>query len=280
MKKFHIVIDIDKCIGCQACLMVCKDEHVGNEWLPYTDQQQREDQKWISVKKVERGAYPHLDVSYRTKMCNHCSNAPCMKAQSGAVYRREDGIVLLHPGKAKDNKDLVNACPYGNISWNEEIGAAQKCTFCAHLIDDGWKEPRCVQICPLRALRVVYCEDYNFDWLVDQKGLEPDIPKSSKPRIYYKNLHRINKLFIAGSVAYKEGQEEKCAKDMLVSLTKDDKTIATTTTDTYGDFRFDHLEPESDEYVVSVSSKERGSFSTRVTLGKECADIGTVYPEL
>jgi Fe-S-cluster-containing dehydrogenase component len=256
--------------------MACKDEHVGNSWFPYTDGQQRQGQHWIELEKAERGNYPRVDVSYRAKLCNHCANAPCAKNAPGAVIKREDGLVLLDPTRARGNRALVDACPYGNISWNEEAGAAQKCTFCAHLIDEGRKEPRCVQSCPLRALRVVRLEDAEFEQLTEKKNLVPLIPVSSGPRVYYKNAHRIDKVFVSGEIVVMENEKEICAKNAEVSLTKDGRTVAKTSTNPYGDFLFDAIEPGSGEYTVEAGLPGYGNVSEKVRVEADCVDIGTV----
>jgi Fe-S-cluster-containing dehydrogenase component len=276
MKTWHIVVDVDKCVGCYTCQLACKDEHVGNSWFPYTDEQQKQGQHWINLEKAERGSYPRVDVSYRAKLCNHCDNAPCAANAPDAVTKREDGLVMLDPGRAKGNRALVSACPYGNISWNEQIGTAQKCTFCAHLIDEGWQEPRCVQSCPLRALRVVRLTDDEFAKLVEAKHLTPAIPASSKPRVYYKNAHRIDKLFIAGELVREENGEYVCAKNAEVFLLKDGGLVAVTATDPYGDFRFDAIEPGSGEYIVTSDVPGYGSVSQLVRVESDCVDIGTV----
>jgi len=70
----------------------------------------------------------------------------------GSTYERDDGIVLIDPAKASGKKSLVSRCPYRVIYWNEAEQVAQKCTLCAHLLDKGWKEPRCVEACPTGAL--------------------------------------------------------------------------------------------------------------------------------
>lgn len=107
-------------------------------------------------------------------MCRHCENITCEKAFPDAVIRRDDGIVLLDP-KAKGNRDLVKSCPYGMITWNEELQTAQKCTMCAHLLDNGWKRsPAASRPAPLRALSVVKCTDEEFAMLTD--GQEPEAP--------------------------------------------------------------------------------------------------------
>ena len=147
MKKFHMIIDLEKCVGCFNCMLACKDEHVGNKWLPYTEEQQKHENKWICPTMTERGEAPYTEVTYVTRLCQHCDNAPCAKKYPDVFVKRSDGVMLIDYRKAK-NKDLVDACPYGMVSWNEELGCAQKCTGCSHLIDDGWKEPRCVQTCP------------------------------------------------------------------------------------------------------------------------------------
>ncbi|MCL1895788.1 MAG: oxidoreductase [Clostridiales bacterium] len=249
MKRWHMVFDVDKCLGCYTCMLSCKDEHVGNEWLPYTDRQKKRDQKWIEVDHRERGVVPRIDLAYRPRLCNHCDEPACAKTAPGCVIKRSDGIVLLDPRKAVGNEGLVQACPYGAISWNDEVGAAQKCTFCAHLIDDGWKEPRCVHACPLRALMAVHMEDHEFEKLVKEKELVAIVPEDVGPRVWYKNLHRFTKNFIAGQLL-KDGD---VASGITVSLTGGGIN-AELVTDMFGEFRFDGL--ENGEYILSVSGKE------------------------
>lgn len=278
MKRWHMVFDVNKCIGCYTCLLACKDEHVGNEWLPYTDRQAKRDQKWINVERKERGIVPRVSLAYRPRLCNHCDDAPCAKAAPGAVKKRDDGIVLLDPMKAKGNKDLVNACPFGAISWNEEVGAAQKCTFCAHLIDDGWKEPRCVHTCPLRALKAIKMEDADFEKLAEQKGLVSIVPAGVGPRMWYKNLHRYNKCQIAGEIAYEENGEDLCAENVTVRLVKNGQAVASTTTSTYGEFTFDAIEPDSGNYEVTADMPGRGSVSAQVDVAADSVDTGVLYP--
>ena len=90
----------------------------------------------MDILRRERGQYARNDVAYLPVPCQHCENAPCIEASDGAITKRDDGIVMIDMEKAKGNKDLVDSCPYGAIWWNEELDIAQKCIFCAHLIDD------------------------------------------------------------------------------------------------------------------------------------------------
>ena len=107
----------------------------------------------MRVIERERGKYPKIKVAYMALPCMHCENAPCVTlSANNAVYRRPDGIVIIDPEKAKGQKEIVTLCPYRVIYWNEEKGIPQKCTFCAHLLDDGWKEPRCAEACPTSAI--------------------------------------------------------------------------------------------------------------------------------
>ena len=99
-----------------------------------------------------RGQVPKVRVSYVMHRCQHCENAPCMAAAPEAVYRREDELVIVDPEKAAGRRELVEACPYGAIFWNEELAIPQKCTGCAHLVDAG-EAPHCVDVCPHGALR-------------------------------------------------------------------------------------------------------------------------------
>ncbi len=69
-------------------------------------------------------------------------------------------------------KDIVDSCPYGAIWWNEEKSVAQKCSFCAHLLDNGWKEPRCVQACPTGSMRLVHAEDSEMQKIIGSENLE------------------------------------------------------------------------------------------------------------
>jgi len=140
-----LIIDVARCHDCNNCFLACKDEFVGNDWPPYSKAQPARGQRWMNILRRERGGYPLVAVAYLAKPCQHCKNPPCLKAaRNGAVTIREDGIVLIDPDKATGQKQLVEACPYGVIFWNKASQAPQKCSLCAHLLDEGWQEPRCV----------------------------------------------------------------------------------------------------------------------------------------
>ncbi len=144
MKKWNLIVDVAKCTNCNLCTLANQDEHVGNEFEGYSAPMPRHGSRWIDIRSNERGSGPVMDVAYLPVMCQHCDDAPCMKAaKNGAVTKRADGIVHIHPVKAKGQKAIADACPYGAVRWNEELQLPQHWFFDAHLIDRGWKEPRC-----------------------------------------------------------------------------------------------------------------------------------------
>ena len=273
--KMHIIIDIEKCVGCYNCVIACKDEHSGNSWLPYTDEQQKHDQKWIEVQRHERGTAPYSEVCYIPKLCNHCGNAQCMNARPDAVNRRGDGVVMLDAAKSKGDKALVDACPYGMISWNEEFGTAQKCTMCAHLLDNGWAEPRCVQACPLRAISVMNCGDAAFESAANEQGLEALTDAGSAPRVMYRNLYKRNTCFIAGALAYQDGGTEKVAPGAKVRLLMSGQVVAEATTDFFGEFKIDRVPKNSGAYKLEYTLAGFRPCGCEVTVGEEspCLEV-------
>ncbi|MEJ2709621.1 MAG: 4Fe-4S binding protein, partial [Anaerolineales bacterium] len=153
MKVF--VVDTSMCNGCYSCQIACKDEHCGNDWSPYAKPQPDTGQFWLKMHEKVRGNVPHVKMSYMAVMCQHCENAPCLAAcgAEGAMYRRDDGLIIIDPKKCNGCKNCVDVCPYGAIYMNTSLNIAQKCTGCAHLLDRGWEEPRCVDACPTGALK-------------------------------------------------------------------------------------------------------------------------------
>lgn len=239
MKTWHMVVDVALCQGCNNCFLACKDEHVGNEWPGYSRPQSLHGERWIEIPCRERGQYPLIDVVYRPTLCTHCADAPCVTRSGGAIRKRADGIVLIDPAAA-GRRELVEACPYGMIVWSEEIQAAQKCTLCAHLLDSGWLEPRCVQACGPGALSMVYEEEEVFGARAAAEGLvtlHPPTGRQSVPEcrqgstpvrgapiilgrtgVCYKNLWRFESCFIAGSVAWEREGVLDCAAGVTVIL--------------------------------------------------------------
>lgn len=254
MKKWHMIIDIEKCVDCNNCFMACKDEHVDNQFPPYAAAQPRHGHRWINIMRKERGSGSLMDVAYRPTPCMHCDDPPCVKAaKNGAVFKREDGIVIIDPEKSKGQKAIQKACPYNAVYWNEEEDIPQKCTFCAHLLDEGWTAPRCVQACPGEALTVVTADEAGIRDMAGAENLEVLHPESNtRPRVFYRNLHRYDRAFIAGSVAYQSDIGEECAQNAAVTLVKDGKTVDECETDFFGDFKFDGLEEDGQSYEVRI----------------------------
>jgi Fe-S-cluster-containing dehydrogenase component len=277
MKKWNLVIDIAKCEDCNNCFLACKDEFVDNDFLPYSISQPRHQHRWINILTKERGQCPMVDVAHLPVSCMHCDNPSCIEnARDGAVYKTGSGIVIIDPVKAKGQKDLVKSCPYGAIWWNEEQNVAQKCTMCAHLLAEGWKEPRCVQACPTGARRFIKADDDEIEQIIEKENLKVFHPEyQTQPRVYYKNLDRYTKCFIGGTVALEKHGITDCVEGAAVYLFKDSAKIAETVTDNYGDFKFDRLDENSGEYAVRIVYQEYPHKNLEVDL-ETSINIGTV----
>jgi len=279
MKKWNLIIDVAKCHDCNNCFLSCKDEYVGNDFPGYSVPQPHHGHRWMNIMRKERGQYPIIDVAYLPVPCMHCDNAPCIKsARDGAVYKRDDGIVIIDPNKAKGQRDIVDSCPYGVIWWNEEYNVPQKCTFCAHLLDEGWKEVRCVQACPTGALCMRYIDDSEMQDIIKAERLEVYEPKyKTGPRVYYKNLYRFTKCFIGGSVAVRVKGKDECAEGAKVTLFgASNEKIDEFVTDNYGDFKFDDLEESSGRYTLEIVYPGYEKQTLEVDL-KTSLNVGTIF---
>jgi Fe-S-cluster-containing dehydrogenase component len=241
MARYGMVIDIDKCNGCYNCFLACKDEFAGNDYLPFSLSQPSMGKSWMRITERERGFCPKVKVDYIPLPCLQCNEAPCVKAaHNGEVYRRPDGIILIDPEKSIGKREILSTCPHRVIQWNEEKNIPQKCTFCAHLLEQGWKEPRCVEACPSGALLFGDLDDPDSE--ISRVMKSPHIEElhpeyGLQPNVVYIDLP---KRFIAGEVLLEDRQDE-CAKGVVVTLS-DGKNKHTCKTDIFGDFEFDGLE--------------------------------------
>lgn len=161
MARMSMLIDLARCIGCDACTVACKQEN----GTPM-------DTFFARVLNLEVGQFPQVKRLYLPVLCNHCEDAPCLKScPNKAIVKRQDGIVLVDQDRCRGTGACVSACPYGNIVlsdkdlWylNEDEPyerdfvkprlkeqVARKCTYCAHRVDDGLA-PACVVACPTTA---------------------------------------------------------------------------------------------------------------------------------
>ena len=231
MKAF--VIDVSHCPGCYACQFVCKDEHCGNDWTPYARPQPDTGQFWMKINEYVRGTVPKVKMAYVPVLCMHCAEAPCLKAcPAEAIYQRPDGLVVIDPQKCTGCQSCLDACPYGCIYYNADLNLAQKCTGCAHLLDRGWKEPRCVDVCFNGAIK--FGEESELSSLIaEAEVLHPEY--GTKPRVYYIGLP---KKFIAGTVY--DPSQKVVVEDAECTLTGEGATL-TARTDGFGDFWFEGL---------------------------------------
>jgi Fe-S-cluster-containing dehydrogenase component len=269
MQKWNLIIDVAECTNCNLCTLATMDEYVGNDWPGYAAPMPRHGHKWINILQKERGQAPMIDIAYVPTLCNHCDDAPCIKAaKDGAISKRDDGIVLIDPVKAKGQRQLVDACPYGHIWWNEELDLPQAWPFDAHLIDAGWQQTRGQQSCPTGAMKAIKVEDAEMTRIARDQGLETIRPElGTRPRVYYRNLWRYATCFIGGAVSAEQNGVVDCVEGATVRLIKDGRVVAETTSDNYGDFKFDRLAEDSGAYTVEVEAAGRPKRTVEAKLG-------------
>ena len=168
--QWTMVINVDRCVGCGACVTACKRENNTPPKVNYT-----------TVEVREIGSYPNVKVAYVPKPCMQCDNPPCLPVcPVEATTKRADGIVAIDYQKCIGCQQCVKACPYGmriydgganynqplttyeqrtsyeyNKAWSRTgeqtpVNKVRKCHYCLHRIENG-QQPACVESCPGKA---------------------------------------------------------------------------------------------------------------------------------
>lgn len=160
-KRLGLVIDLDTCVGCQACVTACKgwnDQGAGlSDQDPYGADPSGTFLNRVHSYQVQPEDGPAQVVNF-PRSCLHCENAPCVTVcPTGASYKRaEDGIVLVNPDSCIGCGLCAWACPYGAREMDADQGVMKKCTLCVDRIyNDNLPEedriPACVRTCPTGA---------------------------------------------------------------------------------------------------------------------------------
>jgi Fe-S-cluster-containing dehydrogenase component len=154
MTRYAMVIDLNTCVGCNACMAACAMENQTPVWKG----------KWRTyVHEKEIGVADDVRRRFFPRLCNHCDNPPCLTVcPTGATYQRADGIVLIDPEHCMGCRACAMACPYdaryevtyGDVregrafygALQRDVPGMDKCSFCAHRVDQGQK-PACVETC-------------------------------------------------------------------------------------------------------------------------------------
>lgn len=176
-KRYGLLIDTRRCIGCHACSVSCKTE---NDVAPGVFR--------MHVRYYEYGQYPNVRRRFMPVICNHCKNPPCVTVcPTGASYKRDDGIVLVNYDNCIGCKYCMGACPYGARYLHPTNKVADKCTFCVHRVDAGIV-PSCVNTCVGRARIFGDLNDPESEIrsLIDTLPvtvLKPE--KGTQPSVYY-----------------------------------------------------------------------------------------------
>ncbi|MFQ5776700.1 MAG: 4Fe-4S dicluster domain-containing protein [Terriglobia bacterium] len=196
--RLGLVIDLKRCVGCNACTLACKQEHGTPP-----------DVHFARVVTREVGTYPKTKRTFLPVLCNHCAEATCERVcPTGATYIRPDGIVMVDHEKCIGCRACAVACPYMNRHFIEEEmlqsgdrmsafdlvkfaeftpGTMAKCTLCAHRIDKGL-EPACVVTCPTecRIFGDLEDKDGRLQRLIRERGGWTLLPQcDTKPSVYY-----------------------------------------------------------------------------------------------
>jgi len=184
--RWGMVIDLDRCTGCEACVVACHAENNIATVKPKEAARGRA-MHWIHVERYWEGEYPNMRVRFQPVLCQQCDAAPCEPVcPTYASYHNEEGLNAQVYNRCIGTRYCANACPYTvrffnwfNPVWDKplhlqfnpdvsvrEVGVMEKCTFCNQRITaaeiharaesrelkDGEVNPACVQSCPAGAM--------------------------------------------------------------------------------------------------------------------------------
>ena len=160
--RLGLAIDLDTCVGCNACAVACKQWNASGTTGPLTDYNpfgKDPSGVWFNrIRNYEVGVYPESKTVHFPMSCMHCEDADCVTVcPTGASYKRpEDGIVLVDQDKCMGCNYCAWACPYGARELDREDGVMKKCTLCIDRIYDEAlppeeRQPACVMTCPTHA---------------------------------------------------------------------------------------------------------------------------------
>ncbi len=197
MARYGMTIDLDRCTGCQACVVACKQENN----ISYGDAETGHKGRrisWISIRTEIEGEYPNAKVRFMPLLCQHCDRPPCTDVcPTGATYKNRDGIVAQIYARCIGCRYCANGCPYSAkyFNWfapywperlthmqNPDVtvrprGVIEKCTFCHHRLQKATEQakaekrevteqdytPACVQECPANAMTFGDLDDPNSE---------------------------------------------------------------------------------------------------------------------
>lgn len=222
MSRWGMVIDLDRCTGCQACVVACKAENN----IPFSSPKEAKRNRiisWMKVLSIIEGEYPNVRARFIPRPCMHCDNPPCVKVcPVGATYKNLEGLIAQVYTRCIGCRYCTNNCPYTlkyfnwySPTWPKEMenqlnpdvsvrskGVVEKCTFCHHrlqkarekaraenrLLKEGDYVPACAQTCPTEAIY--------FGDLDDPKSTVSQMARSprafrlleelgTEPKVYY-----------------------------------------------------------------------------------------------
>lgn len=217
-----MVIDLDRCTGCGACMVACKMEN--NVPIVEPDQARKDRVMfWMDLIRTYEGEYPNVEAKWMPKPCYHCDNPPCTKVcPVGATYRNAEGLVGQIYHRCIGCRYCMVACPYTVkvFNWHAPtwvgephkcvnpdvslrmVGVVEKCTFCSHRlmkvrevadledrrIRDGEYVPACEENCPADAIYFGDLEDktsrvYKLSRSYRAKREMDDL--GVEPKVYY-----------------------------------------------------------------------------------------------
>ena len=145
------VFDTSICNGCYCCQIACKDEHCGNDWTPVRQAPARDRSVLAEAARVRARHRAQGQDALRPHALQPLRRGCLHRGMPGGRAPSTSGRTawsLSTRRSARAARAAWSACPSGAIFLNENLNIAQKCTGCAHLLDAGWNEPRCVDVCP------------------------------------------------------------------------------------------------------------------------------------